>query len=30
MTTLEKATGCNEVGLIRLMPDGTNEERRQL
>ena len=25
MTTLEKATGCNEVGLIRLMPDGTNE-----
>jgi len=25
MTTLEKATGCDEVGLIRLMPDGSDE-----
>lgn len=26
MTTLEKATGCDETGLIRLMPDGSNEQ----
>ena len=25
MTTLERATGCDEPGLIRLMPDGSNE-----
>ena len=25
MTTLERATGCDEAGLIRLMPDGSDE-----
>ena len=30
MTTLERATGCDEEGLIRLMPDGSNETTSEL